>query len=47
MVEAGICRVLTSDYFYPAMLGVWFSEQQGRLVVVPLRETLARQWKER
>jgi sirohydrochlorin cobaltochelatase len=31
------------DYFYPAMLGVWFSQQRGRLVAVPLRDTLARQ----
>lgn len=31
------------DYFYPAMLGVWFSQQEGRLVPVPLRDTLARQ----
>ncbi|MDR3404505.1 MAG: DR2241 family protein [Chthoniobacter sp.] len=31
------------DYFYPAMLGVWFSHQRGRLVPVPLRDTLARQ----
>ncbi|MEI9894480.1 MAG: DR2241 family protein [Chthoniobacter sp.] len=23
------------DYFYPAMLGVWFSQQRGRLVPVP------------
>jgi len=31
------------DYFYPAMLGVWLSQQHGRLVAVPLRVTLARQ----
>jgi sirohydrochlorin cobaltochelatase len=31
------------DYFYPAMLGVWLSQRQGRLVPVPLRDTLARQ----
>ncbi|MEP6671736.1 MAG: DR2241 family protein [Chthoniobacter sp.] len=31
------------DYFYPAMLGVWLGLQRGRLVTVPLRETLARQ----
>jgi sirohydrochlorin cobaltochelatase len=31
------------DYFYPAMLGVWFSQQHGCLRRVPLRETLARQ----
>ena len=31
------------DYFYPAMLGVWLSHQQGSLDVVPLRATLARQ----
>jgi sirohydrochlorin cobaltochelatase len=31
------------DYFYPAMLGVWFSQRRGRLVVVRLRDTLARQ----
>lgn len=31
------------DYFYPAMLGVWFSHTRGELVPVPLRETLGRQ----
>jgi len=31
------------DYFYPAMLGVWLSQQRGRLVTVSLRDTLARQ----
>lgn len=31
------------DYFYPAMLGVWVSQQRGTLVPVPLRDTLARQ----
>lgn len=31
------------DYFYPAMLGVWLSQQRGQLVSVPLRETLGRQ----
>lgn len=31
------------DYFYPAMLGLWLSHQRGRLVAVPLRDTLARQ----
>ena len=31
------------DYFYPAMLGVWLSQQRGRLAAVPLRETLGRQ----
>jgi len=31
------------DYFYPAMLGVWLSQQRGRLAAVPLRDTLARQ----
>jgi sirohydrochlorin cobaltochelatase len=31
------------DYFYPAMLGVWLSEQRGGLWPVPLRDTLARQ----
>ena len=31
------------DYFYPAMLGVWFSHQRGLLSPVPLRDTLARQ----
>ena len=31
------------DYFYPAMLGVWLSQQRGHLVPIPLRDTLARQ----
>ena len=31
------------DYFYPAMLGVWRSQQRGRLVPVSLRDTLSRQ----
>jgi sirohydrochlorin cobaltochelatase len=31
------------DYFYPAMLGVWLSQQRGQLTAVPLRDTLARQ----
>ncbi len=31
------------DYFYPAMLGVRVSHDRGRLGVVPLRATLARQ----
>jgi sirohydrochlorin cobaltochelatase len=31
------------DYFYPAMLGVWGDQLRGRLVPVPLRDTLARQ----
>ncbi len=38
---AELRRVL--DYFYPAMLGIWLSQQRGELVPVPLRETLARQ----
>jgi len=31
------------DYFYPAMLGVFFSFREGTLAPLPLRETLARQ----
>lgn len=31
------------DYFYPAMLGAWFSQRRGRLTAVPLRDTLDRQ----
>jgi sirohydrochlorin cobaltochelatase len=31
------------DYFYPAMLGVWRNFANGKLTVVPLRETLRRQ----
>jgi len=31
------------DYFYPAMSGVWASQERGELRPVPLRETLARQ----
>jgi sirohydrochlorin cobaltochelatase len=34
---------LALDYFYPAMLGVWLSQQRGELRAVPLRTTLARQ----
>jgi sirohydrochlorin cobaltochelatase len=33
----------TLDYFYPAMLGVWFSQTRGALHGVPLRTTLDRQ----
>lgn len=31
------------DYFYPAMLGIWFSQAHGELATVNLRDTLARQ----
>lgn len=31
------------DYFYPAMTGVWLSQQRGELAPVALRETLGRQ----
>ncbi len=31
------------DYFYPAMLGVWLSQQRGELTPVPFRDALNRQ----
>ena len=31
------------DFFYPAMLGTLLAHQRGKLEIVPLRETLARQ----
>jgi sirohydrochlorin cobaltochelatase len=34
---------LALDFFYPAMIGVWFSHQHDRLTPVILRQTLGRQ----
>ncbi len=34
---------LALDFFYPAALGTWLENKRGRLIAVPLRQTLGRQ----
>jgi alpha-D-ribose 1-methylphosphonate 5-triphosphate diphosphatase len=35
MAEAGICRVLTSDYYYPAMMRAAFTLEQRKTLTLP------------